>query len=167
MDFDDFFETLPEEDAAICHTQAVFLLDHLDPNLWAIQAGITGIQILPRHQVHGITTWERTLPQLNLQIPSEWIGALSRIDAEQQRRFETSLATRSSSEKEWLKTRQSQKQAAVAFSLTRLLSRMEAYLSDGQTQRIESTPEPPQSRHKGRIGSRQKTRGTGEMPSST
>jgi len=125
MDFEDFFESVPEEDAAICHTQAVFLLDHLDPNLWAIQAGITGIQLLPRHQVNGITTWERTLPQLNLQIPSEWIGALSRIDAEQRQRYETSLATQSSSEKEWLKTRQSQKLAAVAFSLTRLLSRME------------------------------------------
>ena len=51
------------DDEALCVAQALLLMEHLDPHLWAIQANATGIVIYHRNQIHQCTSWEKSLHQ--------------------------------------------------------------------------------------------------------
>lgn len=143
-----------EDMSALCNAQALILLEHLDPYVFAVQASATGIVIYPRQHVPKLTTWEQTLRRTELPIPAEWIGGLAAIDQAQQKNSKPSLDT---SETWWsnLEARAASERAqAVAFSLTQFNQRLQEFSSAGATSATRSTPDACQSISKARSGAR-------------
>ena len=151
-----------EDDRRLCIGQALLLLEHLDPHVFAIQASATGIVIYPRAQVQQLTTWERTLLQTQLPIPAEWIGGLGHIDQETQM-----LSRKSShiSEKRRLgflrQAAASERARVVAFSLNQYNQTMQEFFCGGAISEIKSTPDACQSIYKARSGPRRWKRNGG------
>jgi hypothetical protein len=143
-----------EDDELLCNGQALMLLEHLDPYVWAIQATKTGIVLYPRAQVHTLTTWEQTLLRTELPIPAEWIGGLDHIAQTTQMHSRKSLATSGMSPINWAIKGASGRAQAVAFSLTRFNQMMREFSSAGLTTQTGLTPDVCQSTSKERSGRR-------------
>ena len=126
------------DDACVCNFQLLLLLEHLDPNLWAVQASPTGIAIYPRYQVHKVTTWERTLATAPLPIPSAWIGYLQDSGLQTHEKWTKYLATSSNSRNSSQMEQNSNREEAVDFSLNQLLRLMQEYLSVGPHMAVKS-----------------------------
>ena len=141
------------------------LLEHLDPNLFAIQASATGIVIYPRHHIHKLTTWEQTLLRSEFQIPAELIGGLVHIDQLTKNNSKTVLSTSGTQPSSWRDRTASGRAQVVASSLTRFNLRMQEFSSVGQTSETRSTLDASQLTSKARSGRRRWQRS--ERPSSS
>lgn len=126
------------DNECICVYQALLLLEHLDPQVWAIQANDNGITLYPRRQIRKITTWERSLNQAPLPIPCEWTGFLSRFDQPTSEKWTTYSST-SSHWPDLSRTGVLSSQEGVdVSSLNRLLLLMQEYLSVGRPMEVKS-----------------------------
>ncbi len=130
-----------EEDERLCHTQAIFLLEELDPNIWAVSANKTGIYLQPREQVRWLTSWERELKQWNLRLPAAWTGYLSAMHPRRQETWRKYSLTSSMCHDISPKDRSSERAVVVAFSLNRLLTLMQEFSSVGRPMTGESMQE--------------------------
>lgn len=140
--------------AALCNAQAVFLLEHLDPYVFAVQASATGVVLYPRQHVQKLTTWEQTLRRTELPIPAEWIGGLAAIDQQQQMNSKTSSDTSETLLSKSQARAASERAQAVAFSLIRFNQRLEEFSLGGATSGTKSIPDASQSISKARSGAR-------------
>ena len=120
------------EDERLNNCQLLMLLEHLDPNVWAVAASRTGITLTPRDQIHGMTTWERTLLKSNLKVPADWTGCLSRLHQVRRKAWKKSSSTSSKSPDYSLQERSLERVEAAAFSLSRLLTAMQDSYFDGR-----------------------------------
>lgn len=130
-----------EEDERLCHCQAIFLLDELDPNVWAMSANRTGVYIQPRDQVHGLTLWEKTLHKSGLKTPAVWTGYLSRSVHLGKLTSRKSFRTSSMWPEHSPRDRSSARVQAGVFSLSRLLTVMQESFLDGLHMEAESMRE--------------------------
>lgn len=128
-----------EDDENLCTAQAILLLDHLDPSLFAIQASGLGIVIYPRHHIHQLTTWEQTLLRSEWQIPAEWIGGLEHTKLQLQEECKRRSTTSGMQQSKSRDRAASGRAQVVAFSLTRFSQRMQEFLSVGATTGTKST----------------------------
>lgn len=130
-----------EDTADLCNGQAVMLLEHLDPYVFAVQASATGIVLYPRQHVPKLTTWEQSLIQSELPIPADWIGGLAAIDRRQQK---ASMKSSDTSETRWSKLQAqaaSERARVVAFSLNQFNQKLAEFSSVGATSATRSTPD--------------------------
>lgn len=155
-----------EDDENLCTAQALLLLEHLDPALFAIQASAVGIVIYPRHHIHQLTTWEKTLLRSEYQIPAELIGSLRHIDQQIKERCKKRSITSETQQNNLLGREASGRAAAVASSLTRFNQRMQEFSSVGRTSATGSIPDASQSTYKAPSGAR-RWRRNGRHSSST
>lgn len=130
-----------EEDERLCNCQAIFLTWELDPHIWAIKANRTGIYIQPREQVRWLTNWEVELARWNLQIPAVWTGYLSHMLQKRQETWKKYSLTSSTHLDTSPKDRSFERVEAAAFSLSRLLTLMREFSSDGHPMGGESMRE--------------------------
>ena len=133
------------DDQVLCLDQALLLMEHLDPALWAIQANATGIAIYPRKQIHKLTAWERSLAKAPLQIPCDWTGYLSASDRPVHEKWTKYLNTASHSPDSSLTGAISSQEGAEDSSLNRLLLLMQAYLLNGRPMGVKSMQDVCQS----------------------
>ena len=143
-----------EDDRNLCIGQALMLLEHLDPYVFAVQASATGIVPYPRKQVQKLTTWEQTLRQTELPIPAEWIGGLAHIDQVTNPNYKKSSATTETLQNSCQGRAASEKARVVAFSLNRFNQTMQEFSSGGATTATKSTQDACQSISKARSGAR-------------
>lgn len=153
-----------EDDENLCTAQALLLLEHLDPSLFAIQASATGIAIYPRHHIFKLTTWEQTLLRSEFQIPADVIGGLVHIDQLTKKPSKTLSTTSETQQSSWRDKAALGRAQVVASSLTRFNQRMREFSSDGQISETRSTPDVSQLTSKARSGRRRWQRS--ERPSS-
>ena len=130
-----------EEDERLAHTQAIFLLEDLDPHIWAVAANRTGIYLQPREQVRWLTSWETTLHRWNLPLPAVWTGYLSAMHQKRQETLKKYSHISSRSLELSPVDRASVRVEAVAFSLNRLLTMMQECSSVGLRTTAESMRE--------------------------
>ena len=143
-----------EDDQRLCIGQALMLLEHLDPYVFAVQASATGIVLYPRKQVQKLTTWEQTLLRTELPIPAEWIGGLDHIDQVTNPNYKKSSATTETLQNSWRDRGASERARGVAFSLNRFNQTMQEFSSAGATSGTKSTQDACQSISKARSGGR-------------
>lgn len=120
-----------EEDERLAHTQAIFLLEELDPHIWSVTANRTGIYLQPREQVRWLTSWEQTIHKWNLPLPAVWTGYLSAMHQKRQEIWKKYSGTSSLWPEHSPKDRALERVEAVAFSLNRLLTMMQECSSVG------------------------------------
>jgi hypothetical protein len=118
--------------------QAISLMDHLNPNEWALQASETGIVIYPRKQIHGLTAWEKSLSTAALPIPQDWIGYLSHSDHQTHGKWRKFSSTSSHSQSLSQTKQNLSQEVAGDSSLNQLLALMQAYLSVGRPMEVKS-----------------------------
>ena len=126
------------DDRVLSLHQAVLLMDHLDPNLWALQASETGIVIYPRKQIHGLTPWEKSLSTAALQIPPDWIGYLRHSAHQTHEKWRRYSNTSSPSQNTSLPHFNLSQGVEGDSSLNQLLLLMQAYLSVGRPMEAKS-----------------------------
>lgn len=143
-----------EDDQRLCIGQALMLLEHLDPYVFAVQASATGIVLYPRQQVQKLTTWEQTLLQTELPIPAEWIGGLAHIDQVTNPNYKKSLAITRTQQSSWKGKQASERAQVVAFSLNQFNQMLRECSSVGATSGTKSTQDACQSISKARSGGR-------------
>ena len=85
------------DNEVICLDQALLLMEHLDPEDWAIQANATGIAIYPRKQIHKLTAWEKSLAKAPSLTPCDWTGYLQASDRPLHEKWTKYLSTSSHS----------------------------------------------------------------------
>jgi hypothetical protein len=130
-----------EEDERFCNCQAIFLLEELQPTLWAITANATGIYIQPREQVRWLTPWERSLIGAKLRLPAVWTGYLSAMAPKRRETWKKYSNTSSSHLKLSPQDRSTERVLAAVSSQSRLLTQMQEFFFDGHPMGAESMQE--------------------------
>ena len=126
------------DNECMCVYQALLLLEHLDPQVWAIQANDSGIAIYPRNQIRKITTWEKSLNQAPLPIPCDWTGYLSHSVQKTSEKWTRYSSTYSHSQGTSPPDVCLSQGEGDVSSLNRLLLLMQEYLSVGRPLEVKS-----------------------------